>query len=354
MSAKAWWSPDELGRHDHFVRSIAVSANGQWLATGDEQSHARLWSLGNTTTIALDGHRDAVSSVAFATSDLLLTGSWDRTVRAWSIPSGEMVATLRGHVDRVEAVGWATSVRRVVSANEFGRVLEHTPDAVAPVANWDAHASRVRCLLVAGDGSWVSAGDDGRIVQRTASGRLHQLCWLGSACYGLAEALGGGWWAVLAEGRLVRVLADGRVAPCAEDGSYLRAIATSPDGSRVAFGGKSGVLHLWSDDGPTVVTRAERTILHVVWLDSRRLIMSGRDGLLVLAEEGVEGWSCHVLKGHSDHVFALVPVPGGFCTGSFDHRVLRWLRRGDTVTGDSIECPPCADGDETRQSGSRQ
>jgi WD40 repeat protein len=61
----------------------------------------------------LEGHTDAVWSVAFSPDGrLLASGSWDGTVIVWDVRTGERVRTLTGHTGDVECglfSGWAAA-----------------------------------------------------------------------------------------------------------------------------------------------------------------------------------------------------------------------------------------------------
>ena len=102
--------------HTHGVNSVAFHPMAPLLATGSDDTTAKLWSFSPdgspaTTCVAtLRGHSNCVRSVAFhPTAPLLATGSSDRTAKLWRFsPDGPTapicVPTLAGHTD------WVTSV----------------------------------------------------------------------------------------------------------------------------------------------------------------------------------------------------------------------------------------------------
>src|SRR5436309_15735505 len=54
----------------------------------------------HTELAVLSGHREAVTSLAFSPDGkTLASGSYDRTVRLWGIPSGRALRVLKGHTD---------------------------------------------------------------------------------------------------------------------------------------------------------------------------------------------------------------------------------------------------------------
>jgi WD40 repeat protein len=92
------WSGDTL--------AVATSA-GVWLYDPHDLSAAPRF---------LQGHTAPVSSVDFsADGRLLVSGSWDKTVRVWDVASGAQQALLEGHTGQVESVAFGPDGRAVVS-----------------------------------------------------------------------------------------------------------------------------------------------------------------------------------------------------------------------------------------------
>ena len=87
------------------VWSIAIAPDGDSFITGG-QDHAQQWDLANGWSLqTFSGHKDAVRSVAIsADGQTLATGSWDSTVKLWNLTTGELKASLAGHQDRVVSV----------------------------------------------------------------------------------------------------------------------------------------------------------------------------------------------------------------------------------------------------------
>jgi WD40 repeat protein len=78
--------PQVLHGHSKAVASIAFSSDGREMLTGGFDRTARLWDVATATTlIALHEPRGAVIGVAFSReSDSIITRSSDGTVQAWS------------------------------------------------------------------------------------------------------------------------------------------------------------------------------------------------------------------------------------------------------------------------------
>src|SRR5262249_33369375 len=79
-----------------------------------------LWDLtAGKERHVLKGHKDVVTSVAFARDGkLLASGSFDTTVKLWDCATGKEHKTLQGHRSRVYAVAFSPDGKTVASGTE--------------------------------------------------------------------------------------------------------------------------------------------------------------------------------------------------------------------------------------------
>ena len=130
----------------------AVSPDSRQLATGwDYPDNAvRVWDLHTGELLAvMPGHRNRVSSVAFSPDGKrIASASQDQTVRIWDAASGKPVAVLQGHTSHVVAghfqPGWHACAFPAHTTARCGC-------GTRPAAN------RLPCSRATADGVWACA-----------------------------------------------------------------------------------------------------------------------------------------------------------------------------------------------------
>ena len=112
-SAPALILNDSAGR----ITSLAISPDGQLVASGSDDPIIRLWNIETgELTQKLSGHQLAVADVAFsADGQYLASGSHDGSLKVWDLSEGVERCTLKGHTGFVYAVDFEGNTRLVSS-----------------------------------------------------------------------------------------------------------------------------------------------------------------------------------------------------------------------------------------------
>ena len=86
-----------LEAHFNGVAALAVSPDGELLASGGEDGEVKLWSLSTGHQVRLlNGHRNSVTSLAFSPDgNLLACGSLGRSIVVWRVTTGDVAKRIR-------------------------------------------------------------------------------------------------------------------------------------------------------------------------------------------------------------------------------------------------------------------
>ncbi|KAJ5485045.1 hypothetical protein N7539_005033 [Penicillium diatomitis] len=116
--------------HIGSILTVAVSPSGKFVATGGADKRLVIWDAETLVPMrTFTQHRDSVSSLAFArhistmsSGEQLFSGSYDRTLKTWSISNAghAYVETLFGHQDHVTGVA-AMTIDQCVSVGARDR-----------------------------------------------------------------------------------------------------------------------------------------------------------------------------------------------------------------------------------------
>ena len=110
-----------LRGHTGGVLSVSFSGDGRLIVSGSWDKTVRVWNAvsGECVLRPLQGHTNWVNSVSFSgDGKLIVSGSDDSTVRVWNAVSGECVlGPLQGHTHWVYSVSFSGDGKLIVSGS---------------------------------------------------------------------------------------------------------------------------------------------------------------------------------------------------------------------------------------------
>ncbi|XP_052535655.1 coronin-7-like isoform X3 [Tympanuchus pallidicinctus] len=151
--AQSWWAGDsqQLSKPGRLpdmavptIQNGAAVSDLSWdpfdprrLAVAGEDAKIRLWRVpegGLQDTLqepeaVLRGHTEKIYSIRFhpVAADLLVSSSYDMTVRIWELGAGQEVLCLQGHTDQIFSLAWSPDGRKLATVSKDGRLRLYEP-----------------------------------------------------------------------------------------------------------------------------------------------------------------------------------------------------------------------------------
>ncbi|KAM3916335.1 coronin-7-like [Leptodactylus fuscus] len=111
--------------------------NPHRLVTGGEDGRIRVWEIpqhGLKETLtepqsALAVHNERIYTVRFhpCASDILVSSSYDLTLRVWNLKTGNNVLTLQGHEDQIFSLAWSPDGKYLATCSKDQRIRIYEP-----------------------------------------------------------------------------------------------------------------------------------------------------------------------------------------------------------------------------------
>jgi WD40 repeat protein len=299
-----WWRSPNLSRlirplatlegHGGGINGLAISPDRRLLATGSWDRTVRLWSLSEGRCVAmLKGHSRSVGCLAISPDGrLLASGGFDKTVRLWSLLEGRPLAKLKGHTHSVRCLAISPDGRFLGSGSADATVRLWSLPEGRHLATLEGHSAWVNGLAISPDGRLLASGSWDKTV------RLWNL----------------------PEGRHLATL-KGHTGP-------VGCLAISPDGQLLASGSWDKTVRLWGlAEGRHLATLEGHTHrVNCLAINQDGFLASGSDDGTVGFWSLPEGRHLATLEGHTDQVWCLaISLDRSLlASGSLDGTVRLW------------------------------
>ncbi len=275
--------------HKASVRSVAFSADGNFILTGSSDSTACLWEQSGKLIRHFKGHSDAVTSVAFSPSGkFILTGSADNSAILWDL-EGNKVQIFNGHTGAVNAIAFSENGERICTGSD-----DHTARIWDLKGNllqeFKGHMLPVKSIAFSPDGTTILTGSS----DKTA--RLWDM-------------------------------KGSNITEFRQHTKLVYAVAFSPDGKTVLTGSGDNSAILWDLKGNIIqnFTGHSSPVTSVAFSSDGTTIATGTKDMVTRLWDH-NGNVIEVFKGHTDAVNAVAFSPDGkfLLTGSEDNSARLW------------------------------
>ncbi|GAB1544009.1 hypothetical protein NUACC21_66850 [Scytonema sp. NUACC21] len=295
VTEKSFTFARTLSGHSSFVWSVALSADGQTLASGSEDNTIRIWhpSSGKLNHI-LKSHSQNVRAVSLsADGQMLASGSGDNTIKIWHTRTGELLKTLTGHSEPVWSVTLSRDGQTLVSGSQDKTIKVWNVRTGQLLRTIPGHDAAVFSLALTPDGlTLVSASQDKTIKI----------------------------WNVQT-GQLIRTLTGHTDA--------VRSIAISPDGQNFASGSWDNTIKIWNittgELVRTITGHSDRVVSVAYSFDNKTLTTASVDKTIKIWDLNT-GKLYQTLSGHSDWVLSIAMSSWGhiLVSSSRDQTIRIW------------------------------
>lgn len=212
-----WQCVDILKGHRQSIRSLAISPDGEILASGSDDKTIKLWELATGEELCtLRGHSKSVGSIAIsADGETLASGSDDKTIKLWQLTTGLQIGTVTlggwfsGDAGCVYAIAISPDGQLLASLSSSGAVQLWNLKTGQEIHRLQGDTSWVHSIAMSPDGQTLAAGSDDRMIKL---------------------------WDI-STGRRLRILRGHT--------SWVRTLAFSPDGRMLASGSSDTTIKLW-------------------------------------------------------------------------------------------------------------
>lgn len=155
--------------HESAVNAVAALRNG--FATGGEDGKVAIWTAGNPEPVrTMEGHTAPIVALALSPDgETLASASWDHTIRLWPLKGGEP-KVLKGHTAAVNGIAFSRDGSMLVSAGYDAAVRLWQLDTGGEAAfNLPTPLNGV---ALASDGEIIAGGADGKLYFLTPRGEV--------------------------------------------------------------------------------------------------------------------------------------------------------------------------------------
>lgn len=277
-------SPDKrLMAHNSAITALTISSDGRLLASASGDNTAKLWSLpGGQLLATIEGNRENINNVAILPDGkTVITAAGDRTIKLWALPEAAPAPPARKSDKKSSAArtsktsprcrliatleGHQASVQRLLVSDDAKTLV--SADSNGAVKIWSLPEGRLQTTLPESKNDW-------RAMAITPDGRLLATTVMTTTATREGERAVSLW--SLPEGRLLTTMAGH---------SNIRALAVSPDGKHLVVACEDQGLRIWElPTGRLIGSLEGLTATALAFTTDGKLLAASAPGVIKLWE----------------------------------------------------------------------
>jgi WD40 repeat protein len=229
--------------------AVAISADGKWLAAGDQKGTVRLWTMSDPTEVlAIQAHDGHISQIAFSPdSRLLATTSYSGDVNLWQLPEGKKLKSLKMDAQEIKRLTFLSDSLLASAGSEAN--IWNVDSGKKATALTDKYV-RGPALGVSSDRGLLAFNDPDSTVQfwDVPNSKSTGLTLRGAGAHLIDFSHDGKWIATYSQDSNIRIwdAATGAVVQVIDaDGGRTSAIRWLPDSNALLIASELGRVRIW-------------------------------------------------------------------------------------------------------------
>jgi serine/threonine protein kinase len=297
-----WQCVHTLKGHTSMVQAIAISPDGQLIASGSNDNNIKLWQLTTGKLLRnfnrwFSGHSSMVDSLAFSPDgQLLASGSWDDTIKLWQVNTGKQISTLTGHSNWVNSVAFSPEGQMLASGSADNSIKLWQIKTGRQISTLTGHSDLVGSVAFSQDGEILASGSADYTVKLWQVHTGREICTFTSHSF------------------------------------YVNSVAFSPDGQLLASGSADNTIKFWQvSTGRELrtLTGHSDSVWSVAFSPDGQLLASGSWDKTIKIWHASTAREICTLTGHLNYVRTVAFSPDGrtLVSGSDDDTIKIWRRK---------------------------